>query len=157
MGITMKRHVYTAVILLVATAAAGGCTSVEHTFDGYGSDQVWTAMRAAAETPAHSDWKVAGNDVWVDEADRRIEIYRRLRRVLYRPDAKPLRESQTWRFEVRLTALEPPTARFVSRGGALPTDAKREANRFFLDVQDLLLGVPGVEPDDAVLNSLGAD
>jgi hypothetical protein len=143
--------------MVVAMAAAGGCTSVDRSFDGYGRDQVWTAMVAAAETPAYVDWKVATNDVWVDEADRRIEIYRNLRRVLYRPGADPLRETRTWRFEVRLDEGDPPTAIFVSRGAGLPTDAQHEANRYFLDVQDLLLGVPETEGDDALLNSLGAD
>jgi len=127
------------VVLLVA----GGCTTIERTFDGYGSDQVWTAMVAAAETPVYADWTVAANDVWVDESEQRIEIYRHLRRVLYRPGADPHPETQTWRFEVRLEGHDPPMASFVSRGVGLPTDAQYEANRFFLDVHDLLLGVPG--------------
>ena len=157
----MKCYAFRVLMPVVVLLVAGGCTSVERTFDGYNSDQVWTAMVAAAETPAYADWTVASNDVWVDESAHRIEIYRHLRRVLYRPGADPHRETQTWRFEVRLEGRNPPTASFVSRGLGLPTDAQYEANRFFLDVHDLLLGVTAEarrqNADDAVLDSFGVD
>ena len=128
--------------VLVTILIIGGCTSVKHSFLGYDSDQVWTAMVAVARTPAYDDWNVAANNVWVDEREYRIEIQRHLRRVRYRPDTDPSRENQTWRFEIRLVELDPPLARFVSRGVGQPTDAYREGNRYFLDVHDLLLGVP---------------
>ena len=157
----MKCYTFRVLVPVVVLLVAGGCTTIERTFEGYRSDQVWTAMVAAAETPAYADWTVAANDVWVDESEQRIEIHRHLRRVLHRPGADPLRETQTWRFEVRLEGRNPPTASFVSRGIGLPTDAQYEANRFFLDVQDLLLGVPaearGYDADEAVLDSFGAD
>jgi hypothetical protein len=147
---------------LVVLLAVGGCTSVERSFDGYGSDQVWTAMVATAKAPAYADWKVAANDVWVDASEQRIEIYRHLRRVLYRPGANPHHETQTWRFEVRLKDQTPPTATFVSRGVGLPTAAQFEADRFFLGVHDLLIGVPAEAAmldaaDEALLDSFGAD
>ena len=148
-------------IWAVALAVISGCTSIERTYDGYSSDQVWTAMVAAAESPAYADWKVAANDVWVDESAQRIEIYRHLRRVLFRPGAEPHRETQTWRIELRLNRGNPPTATFASRGLGLPTDVQYEANRFFLDVHDLLRGVPAetgrLVADEALLDSLGAD
>ena len=154
------RAVICSVAGLVIWATVSGC-SAERTFDGYGSDQVWTAMVAAAETPAYADWTVAANDVWVDESAQRIEIYRHLRRVLYGPGADPRSETQTWRFEVRLEGRDPPTASFVSRGLGLPTDAQHEASRFFLDVHDLLLGVAAEagrqDAHEAVLDSFGAD
>ncbi len=138
----MKCSIFPVLTPVVVLLVAGGCTSSERTFDGYSSDQVWTAMVAAAETPTYADWTVAANDVWVDESAQRIEIHRNLRRVLYRPGADPHRETQTWRFEVRLRGRNPPTANFISRGIGLPTDAEYEANRFFLEVHDLLLGIP---------------
>ncbi len=157
----MKCCIFRVLMPVVVLLVAGGCTSIERTFDGYRNDQVWTAMVAAAETPAYADWTVAANDVWVDESEQRIEIYRHLRRVLYRPGADPHHETQTWRFEVRLQGRNPPTANFISRGVGLPTDAQHEANRFFLDVRDLLLGIPAEarrqEADDAVLDSFGVD
>ena len=138
-----------------------GCTSVEHSFLGYGSDQVWTAMVAVARTPVYDDWKIAGNDVWVDEREYHIEVHRHLRRVQYRPDAEPHRESQTWRFEIRLVELDPPLARFVSRGMGQPTDAQREGKRYFRDVHDLLLGLPTearlLHTDDDLFESPGPD
>ena len=147
--------------VLVTNVITGGCTSVEHSFLGYGSDQVWTAMVAVARTPAYDDWKVAANDVWVDEREYRIEVHRHLRRVLYRPVAEAHRESQTWRFEIRLVELDPPLARFVSRGLGQPTDARREGNRYFLDVHDLLLGAPTearlLHTLDDLLESPGVD
>ncbi len=112
----MKCYIFRVLMPVIVLLVAGGCTSIERTFDGYRSDQVWTAMVAAAETPAYADWTVAANDVWVDESAQRIEIYRHLRRVLYRPGADPHRETQTWRFEVRLRGRNPPTANFISRG-----------------------------------------
>ena len=157
----MKCYSFRPLIPVVVLLVAGGCTSVERTFDGYDRDQVWTAMVATARTPVYADWKVAANDVWVDESAQRIEIYRQLRRVLYRPGADPHHETQTWRFEVRLEGHNPPTASFVSRGIGLPTDAQYEANRFFLDVRDLLLGVPAEaarqDAAEAMLDSFGAD
>ncbi len=156
----MKSYTFRALMPVVMLLVAGGCTSVERAFYGYRSDQVWTAMVVAAETPAYADWTVAANDVWVDESEQRIEVYRHLRRVLHRPGADPHSETQTWRFEVRLENGNPPTASFVSRGLGLPTDAQYEANRFFLDVHDLLLGVAEAgrqDADQAVLDSLGAD
>jgi hypothetical protein len=157
----MQCYGFRLLIPLVVLLVAAGCTTVERTFDGYGSDQVWTAMVATARTPAYADWKVAANDVWVDESEYRIELYRQLRRVLYRPGADPHHETQTWRFEVRLEDQTPPKASFVSRGVGLPTDAQYEADRFFLDVHDLLMGVPAEaamqDADEAVIDSFGAD
>ncbi len=138
-----------------------GCTYVDFTFEGYSSDQVWKAMVVAAETPTYDDWHVAENNVWVDPTEYRIEIYRRLRRVLHRPESEPRREAQTWKFDVRMIALDPPKARLVSRSAAVPIHATREGHRYFLDVHDLLLGVAGEavlqDADDAVLQSLGTD
>jgi hypothetical protein len=137
------------------------CTYVDFTFEGYKSDQVWKAMVVAAETPTYDDWHVAENNVWVDKTEYRIEIYRRLRRVLHRPGAEPQREEQTWSFDVRMIGLDPPKARLVSRQSAVPMHATREGQRYFLDVHDLLLGVAGEavlkDADDAVLQSLGTD
>ena len=149
------------VALAAALLACNGCTYVDYAFEGYTSDQVWKAMVVAAETPTYNDWKVAENNVWVDNTEYRIEIYRRLRRVLHRPESEPRREEQSWKLDIRLIGLDPPTGRLVSRGSAVPIHAQREGHRYFLDVLDLLLGVGGEavlkDADDAVLQSLGTD
>jgi len=66
---------------LIATSAvaffvaASGCTSRSATFEGYGEDQVWSAMVAAARSPEYDDWKVRDNEVYIDESGRRLEVY----------------------------------------------------------------------------------
>src|SRR5262245_61198706 len=93
-----------AMLLFVAMVCwlLAGCTSVKQSFQGVPTDQAWTAMKAVAENPRYDDWYLAENEVWVDEPDHRIEVYRRLQRVLYRPAAKPFPQEQAWRFQIRL-------------------------------------------------------
>ena len=59
---------------VIAALLLGGCTTVNHSFPDHDSGPVWTAMVAVAEQPRYDDWKVLDNDVWVDEAERRIRI-----------------------------------------------------------------------------------
>ena len=92
-------------------------------FAGLPSDQVWTALVAVAQSPSYDDWTVTDNDVWVDEAARRIEIYRRLRRVIQQPAYKARRENREWRFQVIFEPTDPPQATFTSRGLGVPSHA----------------------------------
>ena len=140
----------------IALLGLGGCTTVEHTYEEFSADQVWTAMVAVAETPEYDDWKVVANDVWVDEKNRRVEVYRQVRRVLYSPEAPPHPEQHWWRFEILLDKVDPPTVRFLSRGFAVPAHAWREADRYFADVHDVLRGVPG-EIERDTLDAMGLD
>ena len=133
------------VVPVVLLIGIGGCTSMGETFERYSADQVWKAMVAVANSPGYDDWKISANDVWVDEPNRRIEIYRELRRVLYRADAPPHREDRTWRFEVILEQSNPPQARFTSRGFSVITEARAESRRYFAEVYDVLIGLPEVE------------
>lgn len=128
--------------LLAGLLLLGGCTSVTHTFSDTPADQVWTAMLVVAEQPRYADWRVEANEVWVDEAERRIEVYRELRRVLIRPAAKPFPQRQAWRFEIHLDEQEPPEGVFVSRGWGVPAHARIEGERYFEDVRGILEG-PG--------------
>ena len=126
-------------VVILAGTFLGGCTTVQREFLGLPSDQVWTAMVAVANTPDYDDWTVTQNDVWVDPASRRIEIYRRMRRVIHQPAYKARRENREWRFQV---IFEPPMATFTSRGMGVPSHAQEEAEHFFDDVLDLLGGMP---------------
>ena len=119
-----------------------GCTTVKRSFPDLTAEQVWPVLVAVAETPDYGDWRVVDNEVWVDEEDRRIEIYRRLRRILHRPAAKPLDEQRTWRFQIRLQEKEPLVAVFVSRGWGVPAHAQIEGDRYFGDVAIQLSGMP---------------
>ena len=126
-------------VVLPAVSMLLGCTTVHQEFTGLPSDQVWTALVAVAESPKYDDWTVTDNDVWVNEAAQRIEIYRRLRRVIHQPAYKARRENREWRFQV---IFEPPVATFTSRGMGVPSHAQEEAEHFFDDVLDLLGGMP---------------
>ena len=126
-------------VVLLAVSMLLGCTTVHQEFAGLPSDQVWTALVAVAESPDYDDWTVTENEVWVDEAAQRIEIYRRLRRVIHQPAYKARRENREWRFQV---IFEPPLATFTSRGMGVPSHAQDEADRYFEDVLDMLGGMP---------------
>jgi hypothetical protein len=148
-------------IALVWGLALAGCAGVKHTFEDQDAEHVWKAMVAVAEQPRYDDWTIVANDVWVDEADHRIEIHRRLDRHLHVPGAKPRREERTWQIEVRLLGTDPPRAKFASRNANVPTQLQAEASRYFDDVLDLLSGLPGESAfesrDRELLDSLGLD
>ncbi len=129
-------------VVLLAVSMLLGCTTVHQEFAGLPSDQVWTALVAVAESPDYDDWTVTDNDVWVDEAAQRIEIYRRLRRVIHQPAYKARRENREWRFHVIFEPTDPPLATFTSRGLGVPSQAQHEGERYFQDVLDLLSGMP---------------
>lgn len=128
-------------VVILATIALTGCTTVNHTFVSQPADQVWTAMVAVAQSPEYKDWQVSRNDVWVDEDAKRIEIYRRLRRVLSQPASRTRRENREWKFQILLQTTKPPHAVFTSRGMGVPGHAQREGERYFADVLELLSGV----------------
>ena len=129
-------------VVLPAISMLFGCTTVHQEFVGLPSDQVWTALVAVAQSPNYDDWTLTDNDVWVDEAAQRIEIYRRLRRVIDQPASKARRENREWRFQVIFEPTDPPLATFTSRGLGVPSQAQHEGERYFLDVLDLLSGMP---------------
>ncbi len=138
-------------VVFLAVFTLSGCTTVHREFAGLPSDQVWTALVAVAESPNYDDWTVTENDVWVDETARRIEIYRRLRRVIHQPASKTRRENREWRFQV---IFEPPLATFTSRGMGVPSHAQDEADRYFEDVLDILGGMP---PQDEAPSTASSD
>ncbi len=149
------------VAAMLCLLAAAGCTSATQRFPGADAAQVWTAMVKVAEDPEYPDWKIASNDVWLDEAARRIEVYRRLHRVLFTPQHDPRGEQRTWRFEMRLKESDPPEVKFISRGLALPAHARLEADHYFTEVAAALasgVGEPSAASgDDNLLDALGLD
>jgi len=131
-------------LLVLLFVGVGGCTSVTRVFPDRPAEQVWTAMRTAAEQPDYRSgppehrWHVRENLVHVDEAERRLEIYRELDRFLVRGDAAPIRERSQWRIRIDLEEGTPPRATFVNRGLAVHMNAVAEAERYFADVEALL-------------------
>lgn len=77
------------VLVPLVTAGIAGCASVEREFDGSPTNQVWSALVAAAESPEYDGpdpadrWTVVENEVWIAPEEGRIEIYRRLKRYLH--------------------------------------------------------------------------
>jgi len=131
-------------LLVSLLAGLSGCTSVTRVFPDRPAEQVWTAMLVAAEQPDYtsgppeSRWHVRENLVHVDDAERRLEIYRELDRYLVRGDAPPIRERSQWRIRIDLEEGSPPRATFTNRGLAVHMNAVSEAERYFADVEALL-------------------
>ena len=124
-----------------ALLASTGCTTQSQSFEGYADDQVWSAMVAASRTPEYDDWKVSENEVFVDEAGRRIEVYRRLRRFYVSPHSDPRKEDEEWRLQMTLvddSSADAPTVEFTARQITVPAHVWREADRFFAQVRALL-------------------
>jgi hypothetical protein len=126
-----------AAAVLVAILLAG-CTTVKQEFHGHDPGHVWTAMQAVAQNPEYRDWHVVENHVHVDPAEARIHIYRILERSYVKPGSRPWDEEVDWRFHVVMEDVDPPTARFHTRGLVIPTRAQNEGRRFFAEVRRLL-------------------
>lgn len=133
-----------AALLLAVPAITSllGCTSRSQVFEGYGDDQLWTAMVATARAPSYDDWKIDENEVFVDDAQRRIEIYRVLKRTYVSPYSDPRKEEEEWRFQIVLardTELDQPMVDFTARQLTVPAHVWDEADRYFAQMR-LLLG-----------------
>lgn len=140
-----------AIAFVLAMVTLGGCgTTVRETFAGHDAEHVWTAMVAAARAPdyaSHPDytqrWAVRENQVWVDEPNGRIEIFRRVERDLYRPAAKHIYQERQWKLQAVLEERDPPVVRFRARQVGVPAHAWDEATRYFDEVWKVLGGRPG--------------
>jgi hypothetical protein len=145
----MSRIVLCALIGAACAAAITGCTTVRESYPGRDPHHVWTAMRAVAETPEYSDWRLRRNNVWHDPNQTRMEVYRELERSHRRPGARPLLEQRTYRFQIVLEDEPEPTARFVARSFGIPIEARTEANRYFAEVWRMLQSPDLVPPPPA--------
>ena len=141
-----------ALMTCMAIVLGGGCASHVHVFEQRELEPLWTAMKTVADQPRYDDWTIpnGGNQVWIDEEHRRIEIYRKLQRVTHQPGKIPHVDERTWRIQVYMTKLDPPTAKFVSRDLVVPAWAWEEADRYFTDVEDLLGPLPEPPIDEVV-------
>lgn len=133
-------------LLAILVIAAGGCRAQERSFPGESPANVWSAARAAAESPDYMPaevedrWNVDVNEVLVDEEAGELEIYRRLSRLHLRSGGDRFVERRTWTLGVDVTAdPEAPTVRLVSRGLAVPAHVTAEAERYFDQIAELLL------------------
>jgi len=125
----------------IAIACASGCTSRTQTFDGFSADRLWPAMVATARTPEYSDWKVMDNEVYANEGERTIEVFRTLKRTRVQPYSPERQEERTWKFQIHLEgASSSPTVSFSARQFAVPDHVWREADRYFTQVRGTLEG-----------------
>ncbi len=150
MSTTTKRFA-TVVLVAFAVLALAGCTVYERKYPGRTPDQVWSAMVAVAQQPDYDSekwgkWHVTTNEVWVDEPEARIEVYRKLRRVVYNAGmVKPDEQDREYRMTMRLRDAGVPRIRFETRAFEIPADGYAESQRFFDDVGALLEGMPVLE------------
>lgn len=136
-----------AFFLLLLSVCMVGC-GVDATFPGRDPDQLWRALKAVAEQPeyGHQDptkeWTLVENVVRVDEELRRIDIDRRVKRLLHRPRTKDLYEDVHWSFQVQQYPTDPPSVHFQANEPELPTKVQFEGDRYFTEVRFLLSGLP---------------
>lgn len=135
------------IVLLLLGLSATGCTSHQMSFKGHDPDAVWKALVMTAQSPDYDDmepayrWDVRENEVWVDPATGRIEIYRRLHRTVTKPVKLKRTEDREWSFHVSFDPDPAPSAMFDCRQSALPAWVQAEADRYFASVMRLLEGM----------------
>ena len=132
---------------LLILCCLGGCGVQTATFPDRDPGRVWSAMVTAAEEPVYPDWRVIDNEVWTNRDHAEIEIYRVLRRDLIEPGHEPKRESETWKFQIRMIAGDPPTVRFISRQLSVPSHVWEQGKQYFDDVAALLGGTTESESE----------
>jgi hypothetical protein len=137
------------VIAAVSLAATCGCTTRMQSFPGQSQDRLWTAMVATARTPSYDDWKVMDNQILADTEQKRIEVYRVLKRTVSHSESKPSVEERSWRFQIAMTeerdesgSANSPSIQFTARQIAVPSHVWTEADRYFNQVRRFLEAPP---------------
>ena len=150
------RYLLKVSVMLSFALLLGGCSTQREVFTAHPADEVWTAMKAVAETPDYAQgdlsnrWTVRANNIWIDDETRRIEIARELERIYHQPGSTPHQENRAWKFTVRLESNDPPTAAITSRGMGVPAHAWEEADRYFDEVWQVLRSERPPKPVDAM-------
>lgn len=137
------------VFAAVSLAATCGCTTRLQSFPGQSQDRLWTAMVATARTPTYDDWKVMDNQILADTEQRRIEVYRVLKRTVAHSESKPTVEERSWRFHIEMSeesgasgTASTPSIQFTARQIAVPSHVWTEADRYFDQVRRFLEAPP---------------
>lgn len=157
---SINGRVWGVMVVVSMGLTQSGCKTVHtESFEGREPAQVWTAMKAVAQSPGYYDnWFVTANELAVYEEDRRIEIHRELTRDMVVPGSGPQRERRDMDQTITLVVdadegddVEP-VIKFTTAGPSIPVRDQSEAEMFFEEVWEILGGRP-VEAggnDDAV-------
>jgi hypothetical protein len=145
----MPRTILAITLGLLIPGIAGCSRPVVETFPGHDRDAVWSALVAVAQEPDYQGlpvedrWIVKENEVWADESTGRIEIERRLERLLYAPAGSTWRQDRTWRLRVSLDEeAQQPQATLRHHGWVVPAHLWEEADFYFNEVWAILQGPP---------------
>ena len=141
----LRNHTRRFLTPLLGLLLLTGCSSPSQTFEGFSTDEVWTAMVDAAENPSgYDEWSVVKSSVAADPETQRVHIYREVRRDLVLERTDPRRENKTIEQEVQLseTDLGEPRVTFKSRHLDVPAKARLAADQYFADVWNNLGGPP---------------
>lgn len=142
------------VVVLTASlcvAVIAGCSTYRREYPAHSPEQVWTAAMSVAQSPDYEgDWHVAENHVWIEDDWARMEIEREIRRLTHEPYTESMPEKRRWQFRVTMEGGDPVVLTFANRNPSIPGWTVREAQRFFDDVNEMLMAVPaaGVGEDD---------
>ena len=149
------------ILLLVLTLpflAACGVTERRALVTGHDTEQVWSAMKAVAQTPDYymnsadvtQRWMIMENNVWIDDDAHRMEVQRRLERELHQPRSPVRQEQREWKIEIALEWPKPskdgvagePVMLFRTRNTGVPAHAWEEAGMYFDAVESFLGPMP---------------
>ena len=119
-------------------AFLAGCTSQSAVFKDRSPEQVWAAMVSVAEDPNYDNWVVVENNVWVDSVFDRLEIQRRIKRDLRRPEIGTVREEYELEMQAVLERTEPPAITLTVRNWMLRGKAVMAIDQYFGEVRDVL-------------------
>ena len=152
---TSLRHILS-VFAAALPIVLAGCATYTHEYPNHSADAVWSAAVAVAESPDYEgDWHVTQNEVWVDDEWARIEIQREIRRLTNQAFTAATPEKRTWQFRVTLEDEDPVVLAFANRNPTIPGWTLEEAQRFFEEVNQLLIaspaaGIPQRQPEPEV-------
>jgi len=138
-----------AIFIVGILALLAGCTSKSAVFKDRSPEQVWTAMVTVAENPGYDNWVVVENNVWVDSIFDRLEIQRRIKRDLRRPEIGTVREEYEIEMQAVLERTEPPAVTLTVRNWMIRGKAVMAIDQFMGEVRDVL----DLESSESVMSS----
>lgn len=126
------------VAALALFGAIAGCTTHDAVFHDRSPEQVWTALVTACEQPEYEDWVLIENNAWVDPGYDRIEVYRRLRRDIFREGTKVVREEEMLELQFVLEPTDPPKVSGLVRNALVRVRGVAALDHVYNEMRELL-------------------